>query len=278
MRGWLRLVMVSLGAAVVMIVPTYASAQDPGSTGVSVTTWQADNPSTLGDICTGCVYRTGENLSESKIVNPIDDTTFGQICSAGPLTGQIYGQPLVATTVYVQGQYRAMVYVVTQNDYVYGIDGTNCNILLTANLLNNNFVGQPTMSPVDCSHVGGHDCLTIAPNVGVIGAPVIVYGAHSGTLYVVAYMQSGTYPNLTYYHFLHALDIKTLNEGVGNERYGAPIQILPTTACPSGNTPFSQIHIQRPALLYGGDGIDPRQTAIISKTASEAMLTLVLGV
>jgi hypothetical protein len=72
-----------------------------------------------------------------------------------------------------------------------------------------------------------------------------------GTLYVVAEMQSGTSPNYTFYHFLHALDITTLNEGIHNENYSAPVQIC-ANGCGGYSTAsdFSNVHIQRPGLLY----------------------------
>ncbi len=53
------------------------SAQAPGSP-VNVTTRQQDIPA----ICTGCVYRTGANLAENKLVyGTISPNTFGQFCN-----------------------------------------------------------------------------------------------------------------------------------------------------------------------------------------------------
>src|ERR1700675_3884972 len=76
------------------------AAQDPGSTGVSILTWQQDKP----PLCAGCVYRSGQNLAESAITySNINTSTFGQICKAD-LDGQVYGQPLVVTSVLLQGQ------------------------------------------------------------------------------------------------------------------------------------------------------------------------------
>ena len=71
-------------------------------------------------------------------------------------------------------------------------------------------------------------------------------------------MQSGSAPSLTFYHFLHALDIATLSEGVGNERGGAPIQICGGGCLGFTSSHFSQEHIQRPGLLFAncGSGCD----------------------
>lgn len=221
---------------------------------VCVTTWQQD---TGTGISTGYSYRTGQNLSESVITSSnITTDSFGQLCSQA-LDGQVYAQPLVVTDVVFTGQTQAktVVYVVTQNDSVYAIDGTNCAVLGHANLLLNNFSGQPTMSAVACGNVGSGTCGTISPTVGALGTPVISISADStaGTLYVVAEMQSVSSGVFAFYHFLHVLDITTLNEGTGNENFGAPIQICSNSnLCGSYTTAskFSEAHIQRPGLLY----------------------------
>jgi hypothetical protein len=188
---------------------------------VCVTTWHNDT------------YRTGDNLSESAITtSSIQSDNFGQLCSVG-LDGQVHAQPLVVTNVTIGTvTYASVVYVVTENDSVYAINGSpsaGCQVLLgPVSLLNNNFVNQPTMSAVACGNIGGKDCLAINPIVGVLGTPVINIdtASNTGTLYVVAEMQSGTAAPFTFYHFLHALDITTLAEGIGgNEKFGAPIQI-----------------------------------------------------
>jgi hypothetical protein len=53
-------------------------------TNVNVTTWHQDIPA----ICTGCVYRTGQNLSEGTVTN-VSDATFGQYCYYDQLDGQV---------------------------------------------------------------------------------------------------------------------------------------------------------------------------------------------
>jgi hypothetical protein len=45
---------------------------------VNVTTAQQDTPA----VCSGCVYRTGQNLAESKITySNLSKSSFGQYCS-----------------------------------------------------------------------------------------------------------------------------------------------------------------------------------------------------
>ena len=64
-------------------------------------------------------------------------------------------------------------------------------------------------------------------------------------------MQSGSGANLVFYHFLHALEITTLAEGYANEKANAPVQVC-QNGCGSYSTgtQFSEVHIQRPGLLY----------------------------
>jgi hypothetical protein len=53
-------------AAFCVIISFSALAQDPiGGAGESVLTWQQD--SKVADECSGCSYRTGENLNEGTI-------------------------------------------------------------------------------------------------------------------------------------------------------------------------------------------------------------------
>src|ERR1051326_4934203 len=220
-------------------------------TSVNVTTWQQD--SAASSICTGCVYRTGQNLSESKIDNTISKTNFGQFCNY-LLDGEVYGQPLVVTNVKFQNVAHTVVYVVTMNDSVYAFDGAppsptsnGCTLLAPKVQL---FPSGSNEVAVDCTQVGGKYCLTIAPKVGILGTPVISTrilgdGSTGGALYAVAESQSSN--GLSFYHRLWALDITSLSP-IG----GSPISISPSGTCPADST-FSQKHIQRPALLLAGD-------------------------
>jgi hypothetical protein len=89
---------------------------------VNVTTAHQDIPA----VCTGCVYRTGQDLQESTITySNLSDSTFGQFCNYTTLDGQVYGQPLVVTNVkWGGGQARTVVYVATMNGNLYAFDGT----------------------------------------------------------------------------------------------------------------------------------------------------------
>ena len=140
---------------------------------------------------------------------------------------------------------------------MYAINGTPpvygnpCDVLIgPVSLLQNS-----SMSPALCGNIGSPECKAIKPVVGVLGTPVINIDtpANTGTLYVVAQMQSGSAQSgFTYYHFLHALDITTLS--VVNEKFGAPIQICGNGCGTYTSTLFSGKHIQRPGLLFANCG------------------------
>ena len=225
-------------AIAVLGVCALLTAQDPGSTGTSVVTWQNDNA------------RTGQNLKEGTLVyNTLSKSNFGQLCSV-QLDGQVYAQPLVITNSKINGtRYPYVAYVVTQNDTLYAIDGTpptgtgnTCGPIASLPFLTTGATNGH--SPADCSQIGGGGCGTIAPKVGILGTPVIAFANHTATMYLVTETQ--TYNSVTqkytFYHYLHSVDLPTLTEN-------ASVQIYPPGQ--QGNASFfSQEHIQRPSLLY----------------------------
>lgn len=100
-----------------------------GATDVCTLTWQQDSNLPAGSACSGCSYRTGENLLEPVLIpSAIQNSHFGQLCSAG-LDGQVFAQPLVVTDVTMtvnggQHFYPLVAYVVTMYDTLYAISGT----------------------------------------------------------------------------------------------------------------------------------------------------------
>lgn len=158
------------------------------------------------------------------------------------------------------GQARTVAYVATMNGSLYAFDGTpsapngspgGCT-LLSGTPVSLLLSGETAPT---CNNLGGGHCLTIAPSVGILGTPAINTttlgdGSTGGTIYLVAESVSG---GGTYYDRLWALDITSLSlTGV------TPQVITPTNTssgnCPTTDTTFSLKHIQRPALLLGGDG------------------------
>jgi hypothetical protein len=138
-----------------------ASAQDIGGSGVSVKTWQQETPPIAN--CTGCAYRTGQNLKETALVGPLSDSNFGQLCHVA-LDGQVYAQPLVVTKVPItyngqQHTFNSVAYVVTENDTLYAINADPTDTFAPpCAVLNGSGQGTSLLngrSAASCSNVGG---------------------------------------------------------------------------------------------------------------------------
>jgi hypothetical protein len=218
-----------------------ASPQTLCLSGVCVKTWQQDTPS---EVCAGCAYRTGENLQETTITtSSIQTDNFKQLCSQN-LDGQAYAQPLVVTGVTINGQTypNPLVYVVTQNDTLYQIDGTTCAIVNQLFFLST--PGLPTNGQyaATCENIGGKDCQTINPTVGVLGTPVIGISSDgsSGSIYLVTETQDLPSNPQNWYHYLYKVDVQSL-----------AVQAYVLVSPPGGGaSDFSRTHIQRAGLLY----------------------------
>lgn len=221
----------------------------PG-TGVCVLTWQQDTG--LDTACSGCIYRTGENLAEPTLTAAALQTqNFGVLCSAA-LDGQVYGQPLVVTNVTINGvTYGSVVYVVTQRATLYALDGDPSHNP-PCQILNGNGDGVSMLGddqhPVDCTHIGGPSACTnvMGPYVGILSTPVIHISGNSGTIFLVTETQDCDPERKdcdpeNWGHFLHAVDIQTFAD--------TNVQIYPPGQ-EDGSSVWSQGHIQRPGLLY----------------------------
>jgi hypothetical protein len=215
-----------------------------------VLTWQNDN------------YRTGQNLSEGILLSS-NVPSIGQLCSK-KLDGQVFAQPLVVTNVTIPPTnghlYKSVVYVVTENDTLYALQGDPsdsyepaCSILNGTNGLSLLQFLPPNSYPVNCYNIGAmsHGCKTVAPSVGILGTPVININSTgtSGTIYLVTATQLGCSGQCTpsaFAHYLHAIDLAAFTEVSGG-----PIQICANGCGPyTSSSLFSQGHIQRPGLLY----------------------------
>jgi hypothetical protein len=221
---------VSCGQQVPVKAPTVTEIDNleavPAQTGpVSVTTWRYNT------------LRNGLNKQETVLTTSnVNVNQFGKLCSA-VVDGQIYAQPLIANNVTIGGTlYSSVAYVETQNDSIYAFDansaGPVCTQLLFANLLP---AGEEA---VDCKYFGGGNCKIVAPNVGILGTPVINTAIQ--TIYLITQSQLGE-PPTAYYHRIHALNITNFQE-----QYGGPVVIAGNY---KGKNFTSSNHIQRPGLL-----------------------------
>lgn len=181
--------------------------------------------------------RTGENPAET-ILTPanVNPSGFGMLFSR-PVDGQVYAQPLYMPLVDIPGKgIHNVVFVATEHDSVYAFDADSADGSNAAPLWHVNFTdpstGERTLSTADVLN-----CLSIAPEIGITGTPVI--DPSTSTLYVVA----STILNGQFFHRLHALDI-----GTGAERPGSPVVIQ--ASVPGIGDGFSQTTVPFHPYLY----------------------------
>jgi outer membrane protein assembly factor BamB len=123
-------------------------------------------------------------------------STFGPLFSV-TVNGQVYAQPLVLSNVSIGGGTHNVVYVATENDYVYAIDAQNGTVYWQIRF------GSPVPNG---SVAGGYT--NISPNYGITSTPTI--DPNTGTLYVVSQTTQNGYQ-------LHAINVTT-----GAEKFGGP--------------------------------------------------------
>jgi hypothetical protein len=181
---------------------------------VSITTYHGDP------------QRTGWNPRE-RILTPsnVTPTTFGLIAAVA-LDGQVDAQPLVVADQNIEGQgIHNVVYVTTENDSVYAIDGSTGNILTKANF------GPSVPDPDSCGSI---------PYVGITSTPTI--DVRKQTIYAMAYTTVAGQPS----YQLHALDLQTLQD-----EPGSPVTVSASHSLADGSE-FNfnpMVQRQRPALL-----------------------------
>ncbi len=170
---------------------------------ISVTTYHYDN------------YRTGWNQIE-PILKPsvVKGAGFGMLAST-KLDDQVDAQPLVLGSQKIEGRKGAheVVYVATESNTLYAIDGNSGKILLQRNF------GNPvpfTALPGGCNNNG--------PNIGINSTPVIDPQTH--TIYLVTDTYEANHP----VYRVHAVDPKTLQDKV------APVVVSASGQLSDGST------------------------------------------
>ena len=173
--------------------------------------------------------RTGWNNVET-ILTPADVNLshFGLIATA-TLDEQVDAQPLVMLNQTITGQRgtHTVVYVATENNTIYAIDGTNGGILLSRNL----------GSPVPASTSG---CTNNSNVIGINSTPVI--DTSTGILYVIVYTLVNSAPTFS----LHALHLSNLQDAI------TPVVVTASVTLSDGTTKYTfnpNVSRQRSALL-----------------------------
>ena len=242
---------VCLGAAALGVATV--SAQDVGcpttsGNSVCLTTYQS-GVSRLG-------FNPNEPALTQSAITTIRSPKFHKQYSV-PLDGAIYAQPLVLPNVTMNGiTYADVVYVATEQDWVYAIDGATGNILWSTNLAPSGYTFLQS-TDLKCSNI-----LPAPGDIGVTGTPVIDISGNqggqtvtSGVLYVVAKMKTTTTP-YSYKQMLYALSVINGGNGVSATQPYASIDIgglfnrITFTQGVIGNVPpYSLTQNQRSALL-----------------------------
>jgi len=168
--------------------------------------------------------RDGANMQEFALTaSTVNAANFGKLFSCS-VDGAIFGQPLWAAGLTVNGARHNVVFVATEHDSVYAFDADSspCMQLWRASLIDiahGATSGETTVPAGTTGYLVGRGAGDLAPEVGVTGTPVI--DPASGTLYVVS--KSVNAGENTFYQRLHAIDLKT-----GNEKPAAPVVIAAT--------------------------------------------------
>ena len=152
-----------------------------------VTTWHYDN------------LRTGWNNSETILTTAnVGSSQFGLITTA-TVDEQVDAQPLVMLNQTVAGkEYKSVVYVATENNTIYAINGNTGAILLSRNL----------GTPVPYSTTGF--CIVNSQVIGISQTPVI--DAAAGIIYLITDTMENNAPT----YRLHALKLTNLSDAMSS--------------------------------------------------------------
>jgi uncharacterized protein (TIGR03437 family) len=175
--------------------------------------------------------RTGQYLREILLTPAnVKPGLFGKRFSL-PVDGAVYAQPLYLPRVKVAGKgLHNVLYLATGHDSLYAFDADDNSGPNAQPLWHVSFIDAARgIEPVPADDIG---CQVIAPELGVLGTPVI--DAAAGTIYLIAETKE---PQKQYVFRLHAIDVTS-----GAERPGSPVVIQPP-----GFVPLS--HKQRTGLL-----------------------------
>jgi hypothetical protein len=170
--------------------------------------------------------RTGWNSSETVLTPAnVTSSTFGLIASVA-LDGAVDAQPLVKWIAINGTHPRNVVYVATENNSVYAIDGSTGSILLQTNL------GTPIARRSNCGLQTEQD--------GIVSTPAI--DVSNNTLFLISLVLIGGTPKFR----LHALNLQTLRD-----KPGSPVTLSRSQTLENGSKYDLNAFVmrQRPALL-----------------------------
>ena len=166
---------------------------------------------------------SGQNLNETQLTPAnVQVGSFGKLFSV-TLDGQVYAEPLVLTNVTTTdgpntpsgtstaGNYSSVVFVATENDSLYAIDGSvsGGKIIWQRSFASasnptgdiNNTLNATSITAVNSGLVGSD----ISPVYGITGTPVI--DPNTGIVYVVAFTEETINGITNFVQRLHAISV-----------------------------------------------------------------------
>jgi hypothetical protein len=185
----------------------------------------------LEDRCTPANVLSYHNDAASTGVNPretaltpstVNPTSFGKLATV-TMDGAVIAQPLYVsgvtiTTGWAAGTVHNVVYVATEHDSLYALDGQTGYVLWKSSFISPE-AGVTTLDNT-ADYQGG--AFYVGNEVGITGTPVI--DPSSQTIYLVAATKEVSTGVAHYVQRLHALDL-----GNGAERTGRPAVIADTS-------------------------------------------------
>jgi hypothetical protein len=190
---------------------------------VSVTTYHYDN------------MRTGWNQGEKTLTPAKVKSKKFQLLASTTLDDQVDAQPLILGNQAVNGNSaREVVYIATESNTIYAIDGNTGSVLLSKNF------GTPVLRsslPGQCTNGG--------PNLGINATPTIDPATH--TIYFITYTQEAGKP----VYRIHGIDPSTLTDTI------TPVVISASAKLTNGTTFAFDPHEarNRAALLLANGNI-----------------------
>ncbi len=188
------------------------------------------------------VLRTGWNQHEVVLTPSRVKANFNLLHTV-LLDEQIDAQPLLVSNQLIAADKKNhdIVYVVSENNSVYAIDANTGAVLISQLQLGSSATNlSPVLGPPVSEEVLPENCVNNSEQVGINSTPVIDHT--SETLYVITYH----YQNNAANYYLHALDLKTLQEKL-------PAQLVSGKAKLTGGNSISfnaNVQRQRAALLH----------------------------
>ena len=164
----------------------------------------------------------GQNTQETVLTpSNVNSTSFGKLFTAS-VDGNVFAQPLFMPGLTIAGGVHNVLFVATEHDSVYALDGGTGAVLWHVSFLKTGLLGATSITTVPSADVFLNQPHDITPEIGTTSTPVI--DSSTNTLYVTATTKEIVGGVAHYVQRLHALDVLT-----GKEKLSGPVILGDTT-------------------------------------------------